>query len=186
MHLSLNSYSLFVKVMKILLFFFLFSIVVACDRVSGIAVENKTDKNLYAYISPSDTMGLFLYSSSCCSWRKYYRNENVVMSSYFGGSIEMLDPYRLVEKRYKGGIRFLNMDKKDLIHSSIDNKVRIYFIEDSILVNYHWKYIVKNILVLRNAFEKTRKKMKANTLSIKRLSDNLNFPMFAELTLKKT
>lgn len=144
MHLSLNSYSLFVKVMKILLlFFFLFSIVVACDRVSGIAVENKTDKNLYAYISPSDTMGLFLYSSSCCSWRKYYRNENVVMSSYFGGSIEMLDPYRLVEKRYKGGIRFLNMDKKDLIHSSIDNKVRIYFIEDSILVNYHWKYIVK-------------------------------------------
>ena len=45
---------------------------------------------------------------------------------------------------------------------------------------------VKNILVLRNAFEKTRKKMKANTLSINILSDNLNFPMFAELTLKKT
>ena len=34
---------------------------------------------------------------------------------------------------------------------------------------------VKNILVLRNAFEKTRKKMKANTLSINILSDNLNF-----------
>ena len=45
---------------------------------------------------------------------------------------------------------------------------------------------VKNILVLRNAFEKTRKKIKANTLSINILSDNLNFPMFAELTLKKT
>ena len=45
---------------------------------------------------------------------------------------------------------------------------------------------VKNILVLRNAVEKTRKKMKANTLSINILSDNLNFPMFAELTLKKT
>ena len=45
---------------------------------------------------------------------------------------------------------------------------------------------VKNILVLRNAFEKTRKQMKANTLSINVLSDNLNFPMFAELTLKKT
>lgn len=45
---------------------------------------------------------------------------------------------------------------------------------------------VKNILVLRNAFEKTRKKMKANTLSINILSDNLIFPMFAELTLKKT
>lgn len=45
---------------------------------------------------------------------------------------------------------------------------------------------VKNILVLRNAFEKTRKQMKANTLSINILSDNLNFPMFAELTLKKT
>lgn len=45
---------------------------------------------------------------------------------------------------------------------------------------------VKNILVLRNAFEKTRKRMKANTLSINALSDNLNFPMFAKLTLKKT
>lgn len=45
---------------------------------------------------------------------------------------------------------------------------------------------VKNILVLRNAFEKTRKQMKANTLSINVLSDYLNFPMFAKLTLKKT
>ena len=45
---------------------------------------------------------------------------------------------------------------------------------------------VKNILVLQNTFEKTRKQMKANTLSIDILSDNLNFPMFAELTLKKT
>lgn len=45
---------------------------------------------------------------------------------------------------------------------------------------------VKNILVLQNAFEKTRKQTKANTLSINALSDNLNFPMFAKLTLKKT
>lgn len=45
---------------------------------------------------------------------------------------------------------------------------------------------VKNILVLPNAFEKTRKQMKANRLSINALSDNLNFPMFAKLTLKKT
>lgn len=45
---------------------------------------------------------------------------------------------------------------------------------------------VKNILVLRNVFEKTRKQMKVNTLSINVLSNNLNFPMFAELTLKKT
>lgn len=45
---------------------------------------------------------------------------------------------------------------------------------------------VKNILVLQNAFEKTRKQMKANVLSINALSDNLNFPMFAKLTLKKT
>lgn len=45
---------------------------------------------------------------------------------------------------------------------------------------------VKNILVLRNAFEKTRKQMKANALSINTLSDNLNFQMFAKLTLKKT
>lgn len=45
---------------------------------------------------------------------------------------------------------------------------------------------VKNILVLQNAFEKTRKQMKVNALSINALSDNLNFPMFAKLTLKKT
>lgn len=34
---------------------------------------------------------------------------------------------------------------------------------------------VKNILVLQNAFEKTRKQMKLNSLSINALSDNLNF-----------
>lgn len=45
---------------------------------------------------------------------------------------------------------------------------------------------VKNILVLRNTFEKIRKQMKVNALSINALSDNLNFPMFAKLTLKKT
>ena len=45
---------------------------------------------------------------------------------------------------------------------------------------------VKNILVLQNTFEKTRKQMKLNALSINTLSDNLNFPMFAKLTLKKT
>lgn len=45
---------------------------------------------------------------------------------------------------------------------------------------------VKNILALRNTFEKTRKQMKVNALSINALSDNLNFPMFAKLTLKKT
>ena len=45
---------------------------------------------------------------------------------------------------------------------------------------------VKNILALQNAFEKARKQMKVNTLSINALSDNLNFPMFAKLTLKKT
>jgi hypothetical protein len=43
-----------------------------------------------------------------------------------------------------------------------------------------------NILVLRNAFEKTRKQMKVNTLSINALSDFIRFPMFAKLTLKKT
>lgn len=45
---------------------------------------------------------------------------------------------------------------------------------------------VKNILVLRNALEKTRKQIKVNALCINALSDNLNFPMFAKLTLKKT
>ena len=45
---------------------------------------------------------------------------------------------------------------------------------------------VKNILVLQNAFEKTRKQIKVNALSINALSENLNFQMFAKLTLKKT
>lgn len=45
---------------------------------------------------------------------------------------------------------------------------------------------VKNILVLQKVFEKTRKQIKVNALSINALSDNLNFPMFAKLTLKKT
>lgn len=45
---------------------------------------------------------------------------------------------------------------------------------------------VKNILVLQNTFEKTRKQMKVNALSINALSGILNFPMFAKLTLKKT
>lgn len=45
---------------------------------------------------------------------------------------------------------------------------------------------VKNILVLQNAFEKTRKQMKVNALSINALCDNLNFQMFAKLTFKKT
>lgn len=45
---------------------------------------------------------------------------------------------------------------------------------------------VLNILVLQNAFEKTRKQMKVNALIINTLSDNLIFPMFAKLTLKKT
>ena len=45
---------------------------------------------------------------------------------------------------------------------------------------------VKNILVLQNAFEKTRKQMKVNALIINALSDNLNFQMFAKFTLKKT
>ena len=44
---------------------------------------------------------------------------------------------------------------------------------------------VKNILVLRNTFEKTRKQMKVNALSINTLSDNLYFPMLAKLTLKR-
>ena len=41
-------------------------------------------------------------------------------------------------------------------------------------------------LSLQNTFEKTRKQMKVNTLSINALSEDLNFPMFAKLTLKKT
>lgn len=45
---------------------------------------------------------------------------------------------------------------------------------------------VKNILVLQNAFEKTRKQMKVNALSVNTLSNNFIFPMFAKLTLKKT
>ena len=45
---------------------------------------------------------------------------------------------------------------------------------------------VKNILVLQNCFEKTRKQRKVNALSSNALSDDLNFPIFAKLTRKKT
>ena len=45
---------------------------------------------------------------------------------------------------------------------------------------------VKNILVLRNAFEKTRKQTKVKALSINALNSFAIFPMFANLTLKKT
>ena len=45
---------------------------------------------------------------------------------------------------------------------------------------------VKNILVLRNTFEKTRNQTKVNILSINALSGFVRFPMFSELTLKKT
>ncbi len=44
---------------------------------------------------------------------------------------------------------------------------------------------VKNILVLRNTYEKTRKHLKVNTLIINILSDYIRFLMFAKLTLKK-
>lgn len=45
---------------------------------------------------------------------------------------------------------------------------------------------IKNILALRSVFKKTRKHLKANTLCINALSDFIRFPMFSELTLKKT
>ena len=64
------------------------------------------------------------------------------------------------------------------------NKKKVYFSTHIYLRPEQWD--VKNILVLRNAFEKTRKQMKVNVLSINALSDNLNFQMFAKLTLKKT
>lgn len=44
---------------------------------------------------------------------------------------------------------------------------------------------VKNILVLQNAFEKTRKQMKANALSINALSDNLSFRCLPNSLLKR-
>lgn len=64
------------------------------------------------------------------------------------------------------------------------NKKKVYFSTHIYLRPEQWD--VKNILVLQNTFEKTRKQMKVNTLSINALSDNLNFPMFAKLILKKT
>ena len=45
---------------------------------------------------------------------------------------------------------------------------------------------VKNILVLQNWEETMRKQMKDNLLSINALHELFTFPMFANLTLKKT
>lgn len=44
---------------------------------------------------------------------------------------------------------------------------------------------VKNILVLQNWLERIRKKVTNKVLSIKRISDFLNFPILAQPTLKK-
>lgn len=44
---------------------------------------------------------------------------------------------------------------------------------------------VKNILVLQNWLERIRKEVTNKVLSIKRISEFLNFPILAQLTLKK-
>ena len=44
---------------------------------------------------------------------------------------------------------------------------------------------VKNILVLQNWLERTRKEVINKALSIKRISEFLNFPILAQPTLKK-
>ena len=44
---------------------------------------------------------------------------------------------------------------------------------------------VKNILVLQNWLERTRKEVTNKVLSIKRISEFLNFPILAKPTLKK-
>ena len=44
---------------------------------------------------------------------------------------------------------------------------------------------VKNILVLQNCLERIRKEVTYKVLSIKRISDILNFPILAQPTLKK-
>ena len=47
------------------------------------------------------------------------------------------------------------------------------------------KLDVKNILVLQNWLERIRKEVTNKVLSIKRISDFLNFPILAQPTLKK-
>jgi len=44
---------------------------------------------------------------------------------------------------------------------------------------------IKNILVLQNWLERIRKEVTNKVLSIKRISDFLNFPILAQPTLKK-
>lgn len=44
---------------------------------------------------------------------------------------------------------------------------------------------VKNILVLQNCLERIRKEVINKVLSIKRISEFLNFPILAQPTLKK-
>lgn len=89
---------------------------------------------------------------------------------------------------------FLSQFFYDKLNGSV-NPIWLSEIEDLTVLEDNRIYLIvekcekkdiKNILVLRNAFEKTRKQMKANTLSINVLSDYLILPMFAEFTLKKT
>ena len=53
-----------------------------------------------------------------------------------------------------------------------------------IAMNYE-EQDVKNILVLQNWLERIRKEVTNKVLSIKRISDFLNFPILAQPTLKK-
>lgn len=108
----------------------------------------------------------------------------------------------------KGNIRYLfkeiefyfyNKNHRDIITHPRESKPLCWYINDFGGIDLNFASCikrefrlnskgknVKNILVLQNTFEKTRKQMKVNALIINALSDNLNFPMFAKLTLKKT
>lgn len=72
----------------------------------------------------------------------------------------------------------------ELFVSSLLFYLFVLFVIDNRRLTFR-KQILKNILVLQNWLERIRKEVTNKVLSIKRISEFLNFPILAQPTLKK-
>ena len=83
----------------------------------------------------------------------------------------------------------MNMQRKTLVFylcAMLAYLKRFFEINDlNLTVSHHEEQDVKNILALQNWLERTRKEVTNKVLSIKRISEFLNFPILAQPTLKK-
>lgn len=130
--------------------------------------DGKKEDLRFLYLQLRPSVGLLVYNF----YHTHIKDDLQGFDMYMYHSANVKDAIY----QYHGHKRTKGLPKFNLL--SIQN----YLEYTELLINK----LLKNILVLQNAFEKTRKQMKVNALIINALSDNLNFPMFAKLTLKKT